>query len=234
MTVMKKLGVILWLCCSISIGKAQSDPVIDRAKVYEPLMLEAAERYRVDPRLLWTIGFLETGFRPGLTSRAGARGLMQLMPATAERYGVRNLFNPAESIDAAAHYLSDLQEIFGHRLDQVLAAYNAGEGAVDAFRTGQRLTLSNGKVINPRGIKSSIPPYRETVAYVKNGLAVFAKLEAAKYFPDSVLADLHRLDTSQRTIALDLEGEPDEIEQLKTGSLYVIRPPQPSVSIYPR
>ena len=97
-TVMKKLCVILLLCCSVSIGKAQGDSVIGRAKLYEPSMLKAAEKYRVDPRLLWTIGYLETSFRPGLTSRAGARGLMRRLLAlaqTLEHIGNKNAVSDA-------------------------------------------------------------------------------------------------------------------------------------------
>jgi hypothetical protein len=76
-----------------------------------------------------------------------------------------------------------LQQLFDHRLELILAAYNAGEGAVMAFREGRRLILSNGKVINPRGLRTGgVPPYRETIDYVNNGVALYLKLaEGAKF-----------------------------------------------------
>ena len=127
---------------------------------------------------------------------------MQIMPATAA-YDWRDEHDAAQAIDAAARYLRDLQEMFAGRLDLILAAYNAGEGAVEAFRGGRALTLPSGKIINPKRIRSSIPPYRETVSYVKNGLAVFKTLAQAKYFsaPASGRRTNHRVEGGRRDIA---------------------------------
>jgi soluble lytic murein transglycosylase-like protein len=83
--------------------------------------------------LLWTVAWLETRFRHYderwrvIASPAGARGIMQIMPATAARYGWSDERDAAQAIDAAARYLRDLQEMFARRLDLILAAYNAGK-----------------------------------------------------------------------------------------------------------
>lgn len=154
-----------------------------RAAVYEPAIAEAAQRHGVDPRILWTIAYLETRFRPNLTSPAGAGGLCQLMPATAVRFGVTDRYAPLQSIEGAAKYVRVLSRMFNGQLDLILAGYNAGEGAVSAFRSGRTIKLANGKVINPRGIRTGgIPPYRETQNYVALGRRVFAGVDSARVF----------------------------------------------------
>ena len=148
-----------------------------RAARYEPVIAAAARRHGVDPRVLWTIAYLETRFRPQLVSPARAAGLMQFIPSTARRFGLSNPFDPVASIDAAARYVKFLSRQFGGRLDLVLAGYNAGEGAVAAFRDGRTLRLANGRVINPRGLRTGgVPPYRETRGYVESGRTIFAGL----------------------------------------------------------
>jgi soluble lytic murein transglycosylase-like protein len=100
---------------------------------------------------------------------------MQFIPETAKRFGLRNPHDPQQAFDAAARYMSLLLRKFGGRIDLALAAYNAGEGAVESFRTGRPLLLANGKVINPRGlITGGIPPYRETRDYVKSAIALYS------------------------------------------------------------
>src|SRR5205085_3029902 len=99
--------------------------------------------------------------------------------ATADRYNLANPHDPATSIDAAARYLRDLSLRFGNRLDLVLASYNAGEGAVDAYLKGYALRLPDGRVVNPRGLKlGGIPPYAETRNYVASGLTLARQLSA--------------------------------------------------------
>ena len=212
-----------------------------RAALYEPLIREAGERHGVDPRVLWIVAFLETKFQPRLVSPAGARGMMQFMPATARRYGLRDPFDPATAIDAAARYLRDLRDMFDHRIDLMLAAYNAGEHAVLAFRDGRQLRLSDGRIINPKGIRTGgVPPYRETRSYVRNGLALYLRLTAAE--DDAMLKGVKN---SLQIIEVELEegGEdmPPEILELKRESIYVAdgspqpnRPAQSSRSIYLR
>lgn len=133
---------------------------LSRAVRYHPAIRAAAMRNSVDPRLLWTIGYLETRFQPRCVSPKGARGMMQFIPATGRRYGLftrRDLHDPLRSIDAAARYVRDLDIMFGGRIDLVLAGYNAGENAV----------------INSR---YRVPPYRETRSYVARGLSVFKRI----------------------------------------------------------
>ncbi|HEY7184776.1 MAG TPA: lytic transglycosylase domain-containing protein [Blastocatellia bacterium] len=207
--------------------RAQAADATRRARLYETLIVAASIKHRVDPRLLWTVAWLESGFRPRVISSAGAQGMMQFMPATGRRYGLRDPFDPAQAFDAAARYLRDLQEMFGRRLDLILAGYNAGESAVRAFRAGRKLILSDGRVINPRGIKSAIPPYRETVNYVMNGAHVFGTLARAGYFSERRLARLRNIESPKEEklealVTVDLEETPEDIVDLKKGSVYVV------------
>jgi soluble lytic murein transglycosylase-like protein len=153
---------------------AQSQPqreqsLPDRAREIEPLIVEAANRYRIDPRLLRAICFTESRYRVNAISPKGALGLMQFMPETAARYGLRNPFDPQAAIDAGARYLRDLLARFNGRIDLAVAAYNAGEGAVESFLTGKPMVMKTGKVINARGLLTGgIPPYPETQIYVRS------------------------------------------------------------------
>ncbi|HEX8336459.1 MAG TPA: lytic transglycosylase domain-containing protein [Pyrinomonadaceae bacterium] len=113
-------------------------------------------RYGVDPYLIYCVIRQESGFRAGVTSHAGAMGLMQLMPGTAARYGVTNPYDPAQSIMGGTRYLANLLRLFGGRVDLALAGYNAGEGAV--MKYGRR-----------------IPPYAETQNYVRTIGARYAQ-----------------------------------------------------------
>jgi hypothetical protein len=209
-------------------GEAQQkDVAVERARRYEPLIVAASIKHRVDPRLLWTVAYLETRFQPREVSPKGARGLMQLMPATAARFGVKNIFDPEQNIHGAAQYLRFLLDLFDGNVSLALAGYNAGEGTVEAFRSGRRLLLSNGKVINPKGIKSTIPPYRETVNYVTNGAQVFRMLVRTGYFSGDDLARLRNIETPKEEelatlVTVDLEEMPADIVDLKKGSVYAV------------
>jgi soluble lytic murein transglycosylase-like protein len=119
-------------------------------------ILAAAKATQVDAALISAVISVESGYNPSARSRAGAVGLMQLMPETARRYGVKNRLDPAQSIHGGARYLRDLKVLFDGNLPLVLAAYNAGEGTV--MKHGRR-----------------IPPYRETVAYVPKVLDHYRK-----------------------------------------------------------
>lgn len=112
----------------------------------------AARRHSVPEKLIVAVIAVESNFDARAVSPKGAKGLMQLMPQTARRFGVRDVFAPHENIDAGAAYLSELLRLFGDELPLALAAYNAGEGAV--MKAGRR-----------------IPAYRETQEYVSKVMA---------------------------------------------------------------
>jgi soluble lytic murein transglycosylase-like protein len=140
----------------------------ERAREIEPAIIEASNRYGIDARILRAICFAESRYRVNAISPKGALGPMQFMPETAARYGLKNPYDPRAAIDAAARYLRDLLARFNGRLDLAVAAYNAGEGAVESFRSGKPLVLRTGKVVNARGmVTGGIPPYPETQAYVR-------------------------------------------------------------------
>jgi soluble lytic murein transglycosylase-like protein len=123
-------------------------------------ILAAAKATQVDAALIHAVISVESGYNPSARSRAGAVGLMQLMPETAKRYGVKNRLDPGQNIHGGARYLRDLKLQFDNDLKLVLAAYNAGEGAV--MRFGMR-----------------IPPFRETAAYVPKVLSTYKKFRPA-------------------------------------------------------
>jgi len=128
-------------------------------KRYAPMVAQAAQAYQIDEALLHAVISTESGYEPGALSRKGAIGLMQVMPDTGKRYGVKNLNDPRQNVNAGARYLHDLLRQFDNDLSLVLAAYNAGENAV----------LRYGK---------HIPPYRETTQYVPRVLALYKKFQA--------------------------------------------------------
>src|SRR5439155_1003347 len=97
----------------------------------EKLVREAAGRHRLDPALVRAVIETESNWNPKAYSHKGAGGLMQLIPTTAQRYGAYDVFDPQQNIDAGVRYLRTLLERYHGNLDLVLAAYNAGEGAVD-------------------------------------------------------------------------------------------------------
>jgi len=112
------------------------------------LIQSSGTRFGVDPYLIYCVISQESAFKAGAISGKGARGLMQLMPGTAARYGVRNPYDPAQSIIGGTRYLKDLLQLFNGRVDLALAGYNAGENAV----------IKHGYVV---------PPYSETRNYVR-------------------------------------------------------------------
>ncbi len=115
---------------------------------FAPIVEAAAAAYRLDPALVAAVIRVESNWQPRAVSPKGARGLMQLMPATARRLGVTRSFDPAQNVHGGAKYLSLLAERFGeNEAERVLAAYNAGEGAVETYQ--------------------GVPPYRETREYVR-------------------------------------------------------------------
>jgi soluble lytic murein transglycosylase-like protein len=164
------LSLILFLGAG-AMAQARSDirqPLQQQSREIEPAIVEASNRYGIDARILRAICFAESRYRVNAISPKGALGPMQFMPETAARYGLKNPYDPRAAIDAAARYLRDLLVRFNGRIDLAVAAYNAGEGAVESFRSGKPLVLRTGKVVNARGmVTGGIPPYPETQAYVR-------------------------------------------------------------------
>lgn len=114
----------------------------------DEIIVAAATRYGIEPLLLFSVMSQESAFKNQAISPKGARGLMQLMPATAARFGVKNIFDPEQNIHAGARYLRFLLDLFDGNVSLALAGYNAGEGAVKKYGY-------------------SVPPYRETINYVR-------------------------------------------------------------------
>ena len=131
---------------------------------YEDLIAKASERYRVDPALVKAVIKAESNFNHRAVSPVGARGLMQLMPATAAMLRVEDSFHPENNIDGGVRYLRYLMNLFSGNLPLVLAAYNAGENTVLRYN-------------------NSIPPYQETRTYVRRVLDYYDKYSSAKRIP---------------------------------------------------
>lgn len=144
----------------------------------DKMVKETADKYKVDPLLVHSVIQVESNYNPYAVSPKGAEGLMQLIPSTARRFGVKNSFDARENIEAGVKYLKHLQDLFGDDR-KALAAYNAGEGAVTRY--------------------DAIPPYPETVTYVnkvgkKYGearRAAEAKQQAAASVPEKPARDEH-------------------------------------------
>lgn len=125
-----------------------------------PALTAAAVEFGIDPLLLHAVAHVESRHNPRAVSPAGARGVMQVMPATARRFGVvdpeQTLLDVRVNLRASAAYLQQLQERYGDDLRLILAAYNAGEGAVSTY--------------------GGVPPFAETQAYVRSVLTVYRRL----------------------------------------------------------
>ena len=121
-----------------------------------PLIEQTAKQLRLHPGLLHAIVLVESAYNPKATSNKGAQGLMQLMPGTAERYGVTDAYDPRQNLEGGARYLKDLLAMFKYDLKLALAAYNAGENAVKKYG-------------------NEIPPYPETQNYVQKVMGHYRK-----------------------------------------------------------
>ncbi len=129
-------------------------------KKISPFVTQTALKYGMEPEFIHAVISAESAYKPNATSHAGAMGLMQLMPFTAKRFGVSNAYNPEQNIDAGTRYLKLLYDEFGS-LELAAAGYNAGEGAV-------------------RKYNNSIPPFKETRAYVPKVMAYYHKYKQDK------------------------------------------------------
>ena len=128
---------------------------------FAPIVTRTARVHGVDEALVHAVIFAESSYDPDAISPAGASGLMQLMPATAAQYGVRDLFDPAQNVNGGVRLLRDLLARFDGNIELALAAYNAGAYAV--IRAGNR-----------------VPPHTETAAYVPKVIDYYRHFQAAK------------------------------------------------------
>ena len=128
---------------------------------YGPAIEEIARTYALESALIHAVVTVESAYNPTAISKKGAAGLMQLMPETAQRYGVADRFDPVQNLHGGARYLNDLLKMFNGNLSLTLAAYNAGENNV--IKYGHQ-----------------IPPFQETRNYVPRVLDLYRKYQAAK------------------------------------------------------
>jgi soluble lytic murein transglycosylase-like protein len=138
-------------------GDRYDAQLLAKATQYDAIIEQAAISAALEPNLLRAVIVVESGFNSRAVSKRGAVGLMQLMPATASRYGVFNRYDAKQNVHGGARYLKFLIDRFGHDVRLALAAYNAGEEAVDR----------NG---------GQIPPFSETMAYVPRVLKIYKML----------------------------------------------------------
>lgn len=136
--------------------KANAKPLSAAEAAYYKMISHAGEKYGVDPELIRLVIHQESGFKTTARSHKNAQGLMQLIPETAQRFGVRNPYDPQQNIDGGANYLRWLLDRFNGDVRLALAGYNAGENAVKRY--GNR-----------------VPPYEETRRYVKRIAAAYGK-----------------------------------------------------------
>lgn len=145
----------------VSLGRAKPKNYYSFLTTYKPrkqkfssLISQAALEHQIDERLVHAVIQSESAYNANAVSSAGAVGLMQLMEATAARYGVYNRTDPEQNIKAGTSYLRDLLDMFNGNVELAVAAYNAGEGAVKKYN-------------------NQIPPYRETQNYVRQVLSLY-------------------------------------------------------------
>jgi soluble lytic murein transglycosylase-like protein len=136
-----------------------SAPSAPSAPPYRELVSAAALRYGVDAELISSVMEVESHFDPKAISPKNARGLMQLLPQTAARLGVKDIFDPQQNIDAGTRYLKELLQLYNNNLTLALAAYNAGPDKVQKY--------------------GNVPPYRETVSYVNQVKRKYQKSKSA-------------------------------------------------------
>jgi soluble lytic murein transglycosylase-like protein len=134
-------------------------PTEEMIRRYSPIIDSMSRTHNVEPALVHAVITAESGYNPGAVSRVGARGLMQLMPDTARRFGVQNIMDPTENIQGGVRYLRELLTLFNGNKELAVAAYNAGENAV--IRAGNR-----------------VPNYTETVNYVPKVLGIYRKFQS--------------------------------------------------------
>jgi len=176
---------------------ADETPAVPTNVEFSQLVEQAATKYHVDPLLVHSVIQVESNYNQYATSNKGAQGLMQLIPSTARRFGVKNVYDAKENIEGGVRYLQYLHTLFPDDLRKTIAAYNAGEAAVARY--------------------NDIPPYRETEQYVykvgeKYGKALKAKKKAEPVKP---------------AVKLTAEERPNPVEQFvdADGRLHLVTRP---------
>lgn len=130
--------------------------------IHDSYIVDSSRRYNIDPLLIYSQMHQESSFNLRATSNKGASGLMQLMPATARRFGVTSIYDPRQNIDAGVRYMRWLLDTFNGDVVLALAGYNAGEGAV--MRYG-----------------NNVPPYRETQEYVRRITSRYSSISDGRF-----------------------------------------------------
>lgn len=179
-------------------------------KKYEKLLNDAANDFNLDPALLKAVMAAESGFNPAAVSPKGAIGLMQVMPATAERFGLQadrkksvaqKLADPKTNIRIGARYLRVLRDMYPNQQHLVLASYNAGEGAVQKY-------------------KDAIPPFPETRNYVKLVTQFYKLYQPTSRYVDNAVFSNRRSDAKR--IHMIIPGRRDSKSSADTLSAYPI------------
>jgi soluble lytic murein transglycosylase-like protein len=165
-------------------GFTTGDPAVDS------YIVDSARRYAIDPLLIYSQMHQESTFKQRAISPKGARGLMQLMPDTARRMGVGNIYDPKQNIEGGVKYMRFLLDMFGGDVNLALAGYNAGENAVMKYG-------------------NQIPPYRETLEYVRRISSRYNMISDPQYIQ------------SARRVSGDVASK---LEQKKTRPLTVFEP----------
>ena len=149
------------------------------------IIYRAGEKAGVDPRFIHAVIKQESKYDSKAVSPVGARGLMQMMPATAERFGLKDPFDPAANVEAGTKYLKWLLKRFDGDVSLALAGYNAGEGAVDKYK--------------------GVPPYSETQNYVKKIVSNYGKTYHPVLSPDDAKLAFHLDAVESSNVAADSE-----------------------------
>jgi len=163
------------------ITELQSDQKVEK------LIQQLSEKHTIDPDFVKAVAKVESNYNSYAVSQRGALGIMQLLPSTAKRFGVSNIFDTRQNIEGGIKFLKFLMEMFPNNLPNVLAAYNAGEKAVLKF--------------------GGVPPYRETRDYVRKITALYGKktpFETAKVGPEGTI--VRYLDEAGHVVYSNLES----------------------------
>lgn len=165
-TVKRTLGIVAALALAAHLAGASA---AELRKLYHPIVKRIAEKHRIDQELVHVVIRAESNYDPFAISSAGAMGLMQLMPATARQYGVKNVFDPAQNIEGGVRYLRDLVRLYNGQTRLVLAAYNAGQEAVRKYK--------------------GVPPYPETRNYIAGIMKTYKKPTVSSKNPTYLVID---------------------------------------------